>query len=249
MKKASARERRPRARPASRMLEKKTGREGLPRRRALPRAPRPAVHRRQRLQGQGRQRPARPRGGVRRHRPRQERLPARRRDRAAGRRDAAARPRQGGRQEDHRPPQARPGDHRPGRQGPAEDQGRAPVDGADHRRPLHGLRPDGRGHRRLQAPRRQGARAAAQGGQGPRPRRRRRDRPHRGARRQARGLRARAACTSTSSTRCCSSAPTRPNAPDDGLPGGRPLGARRARHLLAPTSSARSSTTRSSTSA
>ena len=31
------------------------------------------------------------------------------------------------------------------------------------------------------------------------------------------------------------------------LPGGRPLGARRARHLLAPTSSARSSTTRSST--
>ena len=37
----------------------------------------------QHLQGQGRQRPARAGGGVRRHRPREERLPARRRDRAA----------------------------------------------------------------------------------------------------------------------------------------------------------------------
>ena len=83
-----------------------------------------------------------------------------------GRRDAAARPRQGGRQEDHRPPQARPGDRRAGRQGPAEDEGRAPVDGADDRRALHGLRAHRRGHRRLQAPRRQGARAPAQGGQG-----------------------------------------------------------------------------------
>ena len=65
----------------------------LPRRRALPRAPRQPLHRRQHLQGQGRQRPARARGGVRRHRPRQERLPARRRDRAAGRRGRAPRPR------------------------------------------------------------------------------------------------------------------------------------------------------------
>ena len=37
-------------------------------------------------------------------------------------------------------------------------------------------------------------------------------------------------------------------APGPRLPGGRPVGARRARHLLASTSSARSSTTRSSTS-
>ena len=66
------------------------------------------------------------------------------------------------------------------------------------------------------------------------------------ARRQARGLRARA--------------PVPPQAPrgapearqggegaGDGLPGGRPVGARRARHLLRSSSSARSSTTRSST--
>ena len=115
----------------------------------------------QHLQGQGRQRPARPRGRVRRHRPRQERLPARRRDRAARRRDAPPRPRQGGRQEDRRPAQARAGDRRAGRQGPAEDQGRAPVDGPHHRRALHGLHADRRGHRRLQAPRRQRARAPA----------------------------------------------------------------------------------------
>ena len=151
-----------------------------------------------------------PRGGVRRHRPRQERLPARRRDRAARGRDAAARPRQGGRQEDHRPPQAGPGDHRAGRQGPAEDEGRPAVDGADDRRPLHGLRPDGRGHRRLQAPRRQGARAPAQGGQGPRHGRRRRDRPHRGAGRQAGGLRARAAVPPQALRGPAASAPTRP---------------------------------------
>ena len=53
--------------------------------------------------------------------------------------------------------------------------------------------PTGEGVGVSQAPRRQGARAPAQGGQGPRPARRRRDRPHRGPRRQARGLRARAA--------------------------------------------------------
>ena len=98
-----------------------------------------ALDRRQHLQGQGRQRPARPRGRLRRHRPRQERLPARRRDRAAGRRAGQARPRQE-RPAHHRPAQAGAGDRRPGRQGPAEDQGRAALDGAHHRRALHGLR-------------------------------------------------------------------------------------------------------------
>ena len=92
--------------------------------------------------------------------------------------------------------------------------------------------PDGRGRRRLAPARRQGARPPAQGGQAARPRRRRRDHPHRGARRQARGLRARAAATCSSSTRCSRSASRRRTAPGAGLPGGRPLGPRRARHLL-----------------
>ena len=86
-----------------------------------------------------------------------------------GRRDAPPRPRQGGRQEDRRPAQARAGDRRAGGQGPAEDQGRAPVDGPHHRGALHGLHADRRGHRRLQAPRRQRARAPAPGGPRPRP--------------------------------------------------------------------------------
>ncbi len=107
--------------------------------------------------------------------------------------------------------------------------------------------PDGRGRRRLQAPRRQGARPPAPRGEGPRPPGRRRDRPHRRARRQARGLRARAAVPLQAPR-----GPAEARRGDDraraGLPGGRPLGARRARHLHAPTSSARSSTTRSSTS-
>ena len=55
----------------------------LPRRGDLLRAPRRPLDRRQHLQGPRRQRPGRPRGRLRRHRPRQERLPARRRDRAA----------------------------------------------------------------------------------------------------------------------------------------------------------------------
>jgi rod shape determining protein RodA len=49
----------------------------LARCRALHRAQGQPVDRRKRLQGQGRQRPARPRGRVRGHRPRQERLPPR----------------------------------------------------------------------------------------------------------------------------------------------------------------------------
>ena len=58
--------------------------------RALHRAPRPPLDRRQRLQGPRRQRARRDGGRVRRHRPREERLPARRRDRHARRQDAAA---------------------------------------------------------------------------------------------------------------------------------------------------------------
>ncbi len=111
----------------------------LARRRALPRAPRQPLDRRQHLQGQGRQRPARAGGRVRRHRPRQERLPARRRDRHPRRRGRASWPRRLQGQVDRRAAQARPGGRRPGRQGPLEDQGRAPVDGPDDRRPLHGL--------------------------------------------------------------------------------------------------------------
>ena len=68
--------------------------DGLPRRGDLLRAARQPLDRRQHLQGRRRQRPARARGGVRRHRPRQERLPARRRDRAPRRGARAARPRQ-----------------------------------------------------------------------------------------------------------------------------------------------------------
>jgi len=51
--------------------------------------------------------------------------------------------------------------------GPAEDEGRAPLDGADDRRALHGLHTDRRGRRRLAAARGLRARAAAQGDEGP----------------------------------------------------------------------------------
>ena len=107
--------------------------------------------------------------------------------------------------------------------------------------------PHGRGRRRLAPARRQGARAPAQGGGQARPARRRRDHPHRGGRAPSAPTSSASCSTSSSSTRCSRSASRRPTAPDDGLPGGRPLGARRARHLLRPTSSGRSSTTRSST--
>ncbi len=80
---------------ARRSRAKKPEPGGLPRRRALPRAPRQPVDRRQHLQGPRRQRARRARGGLRRHRPREERLPAHRRDRAAGRRDPTPRPRPG----------------------------------------------------------------------------------------------------------------------------------------------------------
>ena len=119
----------------------------------------------------------------------------------------------------------------PGRQGPAQDQGRAAVDGAHDRRALHGLRPDGRGRRRLAPARGQGARPPAQGGQAARPRRRRRDHPHRGPRRAARGLRARAAVP-VQAQRGAREARRGGHRARAGLPGGRPLDPRRARHLL-----------------
>ena len=62
---------------------------------------------------------------------------------------------------------ARAGDRRAGRQGPAEDEGRAAVDGADDRRALHGLRPHGRGDRRVASPGGSRARAPAQADRGP----------------------------------------------------------------------------------
>ena len=69
----------------------------------------------------------------------EERLPARRRDRAAGGRGAPPGPwlRQG-HPPDHRHAEAGPGDRGPGGQGSAEDQGRPALDGPDDRRPLHG---------------------------------------------------------------------------------------------------------------
>ena len=112
-------------------------------RRALRRAPRLALDRRQHLQGRRRQRPARHGGGVRRHRAGAQRLPARRRDRHPRRQGGAeARPRPG--PADRRADQARPGDRRPGRQGPAEDEGRAALDAALDRRPLPRLHAAGR---------------------------------------------------------------------------------------------------------
>ena len=87
--------------------------------------------------------------------------------------------------------QARAGDHRPGRQGPAEDEGRAALDAALDRRPLPRLHAAGRRHRRLQAPPRRRARPAAQADREGGHRQGRRDRPHRRAGRQEGGLRAR----------------------------------------------------------
>ena len=131
----------------------------------------------------------------------------------------------------HRPALAGAGDRRPGRQGPAQDQGRAALDGAHDRGPLHGLRADRRGRRRVAPARGQGARPPAQGGQAARPRRRRRHHPHRGPRRQPGGLRARAAVP-VQAQRGARAARARVRRARARLPGGRPLRARGARHLL-----------------
>ena len=108
--------------------------------------------------------------------------------------------------------------------------------------------PDGEGvgvSRRLAG---QGARAAAQAGlrastlQGGGA-----DRPHRRARRAQERLRARAAVPASSSTRCSRAASRSRSAPDDGLPGGRPARSASCATSSRASSSARSSTTRSST--
>ena len=103
------------------------------------------LDRRQHLQGRRRQRASGHGGGVRRDRPREERLPLRRRDRRPGARgQAPARP------PDHRPDQPRRGGARPGGQGPDEDEGRPPDDRDLAARPLRRLRPErGHGPRRL----------------------------------------------------------------------------------------------------
>ena len=91
-------------------------------------APRPPVDRRERLQGPRRQRAGRNGGRLRRHRPREERLPTRGRDRHARRQDPA--PRTGSRWAAHlRPAEVGPGDRRAGDQGPDRHEGRPPLDG------------------------------------------------------------------------------------------------------------------------
>ena len=124
--------------------------------------------------------------------------------------------------------QARPGDHRPGRQGPAEDEGREALDAALDRRSLPRLHAAGRRDRRLQAPPRQGAPAAPQADREGGHRRRRRDRPHRRAGREEGGLRPRdrlPAPPQRGGRRARREVRGRP----DGLPGGRPLDPRRPR--------------------
>ena len=82
-------------------------------------------------------------GRVRRDRPREERLPLRRRDRRARARGQAAR------QEDPGSDPARPAAARAGGEGPDEDEGRAADDGDLAARPLPRLRAERRRPRRL----------------------------------------------------------------------------------------------------
>ena len=93
-------------------------------------------------------------GGVRRDRPREERLPLRRRDR----RPRARGPE--GRAEDPGPDQARRDRPRPGRQGPDEVEGRAADDRDLAPRPLPRVRPERRGLGCLPEARGRGAHAA-----------------------------------------------------------------------------------------
>ena len=135
----------------------------------------------------------------------------------------------------------------PGHQGPAQDQGRAADDGADDRRPLHGLRADRRGRRRLAPARGRGAHAAAHA----RPSSSTSAAAARSSAPRRTAPRARTSSASSrtcsSSTRCCRSASRRPRR--------RRSSSRRPTSRCAscatsspPTSSARSSTTPSSTS-
>ena len=188
-----------------------------------------------------------PRGRLRRHRPRQERLPARRRDRAprASRRRSAAAARS--------PARASTTCSSPGQEvvvqvvkDPLKTKGaRLSMELTIAGRYMV-YAPTGRGRRRLAAARRQGARPPAQGGQAARPRRRRRDHPHRRPGRHARRLRARAAVPVQ--------AQRGPRAARRGDEGARAWSSRRPTSRCAScatsspsTSSARSSTTPSST--
>ena len=91
--------------------------------------------------------------------------------------------------------------------------------------------PQGEGVGRLAPARRQGARPASPRRAEDRHGRGRRDRPHRRAGRHARGLRARDQVPAQASRRA-PAARQGDAGPRDGLPGGRPVGARGARHLL-----------------
>ncbi len=149
-----------------------------------------------------------------------------------GRRDAAARARLRPRlAPDHRHAQARAGDRRPGRQGPAEDEGRPPLDGSDDRRAATwSTRRYGEGvgvSRRLddkerERLRKEAAKLELKGGG--------RDHPHRGPGRQARRPRARAAVP-VQARRGAAEARRRDARSGARLPGGGPVGARRPRHL------------------
>ena len=141
---------------------------------------------------------------------------------------AQARPRL--RPPDQRADQTRPGDPRPGGQGPAEDEGRAALDERLDRRPLPGLRAAGQRRRRQPPPHRLRARPAAQDGrphlQGPG----RADRPHRRPRRQKIRLRARDRLPAATQ-RGARAAQRDDQGAGARLPGGRPLGAGPARRL------------------
>ena len=122
-----------------------------------------------------------------------------------------ARPRPG--PADRRADQARPGDRRPGRQGPAEDEGRAALDAPLDRRPLPRLHAAGRRDRRQPPAPRRRAQPDAQDrsrssttpqGQG------RLHRPHRRPGRARRRTSSARSPTCTSSTRCSSGAPRTP---------------------------------------
>ena len=141
-----------------------------------------------------------------------------------GRPQAGSRPRPPHRRAD----QARPGDHRPGRQGPAEDEGREALDAALDRRPLSRLHAAGRRHRRLQAPPRRRADPASQADREGGHRQGRRDRPHRRAGRQEGGLRPRDRLPAPPQ-RGRAGAGRKVRGRADGLPGGRPLDPRRPR--------------------
>ncbi len=144
--------------------------------------------------------------------------------------DGKAVPKRGrGRGRQHRrAAEARPGDHRPGRQGPPEDEGSPAVHAALHRRPLSRLHAAGRRHRRLQAPSGRRAPAPAQADRGHGHRGRWRDRAHRGPGREEGGLQARDRLPPPPQ-RGRRAARREVRGGPDGLPGGGPLDPRRPR--------------------